>query len=180
MIWWRLPIIITHSFLDKDQTHIRHYYLYLFVIFFADKNFSSPGSKSWLQSWLEYVYLVKPFTNYHNKNLLLLLNLREYFFPENFSSRKTAQTKYQQRSTSGRRAIASYQTMLREISARWSLLWAKHQIPASGIEGEQFRSLNHMRQTLSSTQPILEFTHHSLPECIVPRKPQRKEEFSYD
>ena len=27
MIWWSLSIIITHSFLDKDQTAIRHYFL---------------------------------------------------------------------------------------------------------------------------------------------------------
>ena len=42
----------------------------------------------------------------------------------NFSSRETAhaQTKYQDNSTSGRCARASYQTMLPEISARRSLL----------------------------------------------------------
>ena len=52
-------------------------------------------------------------------------------YGKNFSSTDTAraQTKYQDNSTSGRGARASYRTMFPEISARWSLLGAKLQIP---------------------------------------------------
>ena len=48
-----------------------------------------------------------------------------------------APTKYQSNSTSGRGARASYRTMLPEISARRSLLWAKLQIPVSRHWGRE-------------------------------------------
>ena len=50
---------------------------------------------------------------------------------ENLSSWQCAHAlvKYQDNSTSGRGARASYQTISPEISARGSLLWAKVQIP---------------------------------------------------
>ena len=59
-------------------------------------------------------------------------------YDENFSSREIAhaQIKYQESSTSGRGARASYQTMFPEISARWSLWWAKFQIPV--VSGRQW------------------------------------------
>lgn len=52
-------------------------------------------------------------------------------YGKKFSSVETphALTKYQQSRTSGRSARESYQTMFPEVSARWSLLWAKLQIP---------------------------------------------------
>ena len=58
-------------------------------------------------------------------------NQYQYEYGRNLCPRKTAhaQTKYQDNSTSGRGARASYQTMLPEISARRSLLWVKVQIP---------------------------------------------------
>ena len=79
-------------------------------------------------------------------------SIHEYFFPWiwlDFSSKEPAlgQTKYPESSTSGRGTRSSYLTMCPEISARWSLLWAKFQIPVArqaGREGEKCRPLEHM------------------------------------
>lgn len=76
----------------------------------------------------------------------------EYFFPWiwlDFSSKEPAlaQTKYPESSTFGRGTRSSYLTMCPEISARWSLLWTKFQIPVArqtGKEGSKCRPLEHM------------------------------------
>ena len=62
-----------------------------------------------------------------NESGLYLFALQDHFsheYGKNFSSREDAyaQIKYQDNSTSGRGARASYRTMLPEISARRSLL----------------------------------------------------------
>ena len=71
-----------------------------------------------------YPHVEKTDTNTHViGSVLHLFTLGEYFLHEygtNLSSRETAraQTKYQDNSTSGRGARASYRTMFPEISAR--------------------------------------------------------------
>ena len=74
----------------------------------------------------------------------------DIFFHEygkNFSSRKPAhaQIKYQDNSTSGLGARASYRTMLPEISARRSLLGEpRFRYLSPGSEGEKCRPLDHL------------------------------------
>ena len=74
----------------------------------------------------------------------------------NFYPRETAlaQTEYQDNSTSGRGARASYQTMLPEISARRSLLWVKVQIPVVTDRhwGREKSAPRPYSRSLSSTQ----------------------------